>query len=959
MGSSAVDPESSLPLAMLELIRPQASPPRPQARSAGMAERPSRNENLSDLVRFFQTSEAEPSPRPNPTPIPTSPESTTALPVVAETRPSIEPPTEPTKDAKPLRRRFLQFAQRQKKDSSAKSKLTDNQRQIEALQREGYLLTAPKPKSTRSSRTSISSKNSLERTYSRSKKQDVETIGQPWLETDSKRGSSEFKQHLAPLNLGDFGSMVDVAVSLSKQEEDLSPPPYQPPSSSKITINPGNQGSSDVSAYARPDTDNTLSSPMSTAATHGSPSPQEHARQLSTSTSSTRRILDPDIKPPPRMPRLNSVEFQAGSSTASLVSDGSRSEPFVENLKKPGQASENSSQSSPGGLSSQPSLKLFPDVAPARMPSKNSLNALPIPQYQRSPRPPASANSSTNVSPMGPKSANVRLSDDSSTKSNVEGERKMSGATATSTTSSTSSETQYASSVRSGKTNAPELPISPATMGTLQAFPLPAPTRPLPSLPQPARAPPCIPAAQRVTAELAILPPLKAPESKYPHPSPIAEEPRELTPKDALHYQSSLASRSTIDPESKDEQGSELDSESPSPAYILDVSKSSLSQLGAVGRRAPSIRIPKMQDDREHPSNNEADGLALADSPLLGRANSMEANGKRAARKPLEIDSTNVRLDPTHLPFGLPSPPPTAALPSDPPSQLHPDPSAERRKITASVSAGGRALKAVDGQYNASHHRASMVSRSNSSRSSLRHESIPESTEPSHSESPLPSSDDEGFGPNTGTSRARCAARKIYRLPHSLHQGYATVGSRPSHSRPRYAESVRSQTPQGRMGRSLDKSAISPQSNYSHSTHRSRDSRSSHQTQAAASQMAHFLEDRVAHLERQNQVLQAALFAALNAGGKSPFDGLSDLERSSHMAQPRYTNPYQARFTARPDSWVGSTHSSEHSGGFDPSASCQDNRSHLRQLDNMIEDIEGGWMSDKSSLAGVRMTRPQ
>jgi hypothetical protein len=120
--------------------------------------------------------------------------------------------------------------------------------------------------------------------------------------------------------------------------------------------------------------------------------------------------------------------------------------------------------------------------------------------------------------------------------------------------------------------------------------------------------------------------------------------------------------------------------------------------------------------------------------------------------------------------------------------------------------------------------------------------------------------------------------------------------------------------------------------------------------------MTHYLEDRVANLERQNQILQAALMAALNAGVKNPFEGLNDVLPPG-FPHPGHANPYQSRFAPRPESWVSSSHSSDN-GGFETPGSYRDGRPHVRQLDNMIEDIEGGgWMSDKSSMSGARMAR--
>jgi hypothetical protein len=103
-------------------------------------------------------------------------------------------------------------------------------------------------------------------------------------------------------------------------------------------------------------------------------------------------------------------------------------------------------------------------------------------------------------------------------------------------------------------------------------------------------------------------------------------------------------------------------------------------------------------------------------------------------------------------------------------------------------------------------------------------------------------------------------------------------------------------------------------------------------------------------------MLQAALMAALNASGKNALEGLN-LDPNMPPAFPHapYANNYPSSHFSRPDSWVSSSRSSETSG-FE-SGSSKDGRANVKQLDNMIEDIESGWMSDKSSLSGARIAR--
>ncbi|KAJ5367928.1 uncharacterized protein N7496_007688 [Penicillium cataractarum] len=944
--------------------RAQVSPPRPQARSAGMAERPSRNENLSDLVRFFQTAQSTPTPGPSSVQAPTSPDSTTALPVVTE---SVEPKgkqLEMAKEVKPLHRRLLQFTQRQKKDLFPKSKLDDNQRQIEALQREGYLLPAPKPRSNHSAKTSISSKNSLERTFSKSKKQDVETIGQPWLDNDTKKGPSDFKRRLASLDLSDFGSMVDVAVSLSQQFDDSSPPPYQSLSSSGAASR-GEQNSASQSSptlplsssiYSRSNSDRPMSPPTSTAGTLGSVSQDDPGRQYSSASGSNMRTVDPDTKPTTQGLNIKPVGEDTPALSRPSVSSESKPDQSIGPAETATQTSDKSTSSSSGSPPSQPSLKLFPDVAPPRMSSKNAWRISSVPQYQRPPNPPSSAGTESPPGASELKPGKSTPSDISSRRSKDEGARRCSGVTTTSAVSTESATAEINNSQPSTQSKTKARPPSLA-MGTLQAFPLPAPTRPLPSIPQPGRAPPAVPDAKTTTTVRTVRSTLKAPDVEPSHPSPIAEHPCEPGPDETQANEPPTDTRAATALGYAGEADSVADHDNAKSIHTPERPKSTSPEQSTPRRRASSIRIPRMQDLPESPDHEEQEGLPIADSPLLGQMTPTKVHDKRAPPPPLRTLRIDPRLDRNNLPFGLPSPPPTAALPSEPPTQPLPERPQGGRNYTAPIPASLHSSKGMDLHFAVGHHRASMISRSNSSRSSLRHESIPESSEPSRCESPLPSSDDEGFGPGADTTRSHRTSEKHPTRAHPLHQGYATMDARPSHGRLRYPHPIRTQTPQGRSSRTLEKSAMSPQSTYSQPTRRSRESHNTHRPQPNASQMTQYLEDRVANLERQNQILQAALMAALNAGVKNPFEGLGDSALPPGFSHLSHPSPYQSRFTPRPESWVSSSHSSENSG-FETPGSYREGRPHVRQSDNRMEDIEsGGWMSDKSSMSGARMAR--
>lgn len=923
-----------------ESTRPRGvSSPRHQARSAGMAERAPRNESLTDLVRFFQTQNAPA-------------DSTTALPtVLSPEKPSPQPEEQLAKELKPLHRRLLQFTQRQKKESTPKSKQEEKQRQIEALQREGYLLpAAPKRRDSKASLERTFSKNSKTSKSSKSsKKQDVENIGRPWLDNKghSKQSSTDTRNRLASLELSDFGSLVDVAVSMS-EFDDSSPPPYQLSNASRSAAK-SNQSvnsapvsaapSMPVQSETRSPSTGPSTSSTSMVATQGSDSKSDHARQPSSSSNSSIRIVDQSTRPTLTTSKSQPVGLDTSASSNTSAVPDSKPEPSTEPTPR---SSIDTSTIGSTGTPSQRSLKLFPDVAPPRMSSKNAWRLSSVPQYQRPPSiaPSIKSNLSTETRDLA-KSVEDKQQKPKvrpmPTKPETE-EVECSGALVAPECPKESVTTEITPAKEDSKIKTKPRPTSLA-LGTLQAFPLPAPTRPLPSIPKPSRAPPATPDKSRLTVQMARqkgkgvdLPPGQ--------PSPIAEDPHEP---ESQEFRSATALGFVGEADSVVD-----DDNSQSPASIERPHSTSPEQQ-TPRRRASSIRIPKMQDLVE---SNSPEGEPLADSPILGQTAPSKPRGKRASRKDLQI---NPNVDRKNLPFGLPSPPPSGALPPDPSLQRPNNRTKVQRNITAPT---GVSAKSLEAPFGPAHHRASMVSRSSSSRSSLRHESIPESYEPSRAESPLPSSDDEGFGPAVDTIRARRPTEKQAKRAHPIRHKYETVDGRTGHTRLRYPHPVRSLTPQGRSRSTHDLDQLaSPSSVNSQSTYRSRDPRSTHHIQQDSNQ---FLEDRVANLERQNQILQAALLAALNAGVKD--GGMDSLQTALSPLSAAPTNPYQRQtrypqqYNSRPESWMSSSRSSDNSG-FETPGSVRDSRANIRQLDNMIEDIEAGWLSDKSSMSGPRAVR--
>ncbi|KAJ5456522.1 hypothetical protein N7530_011796 [Penicillium desertorum] len=932
--------------------RPQGgSAPRPEARSAGMAERAGRNEGLVDMIRFLQSQNMPSQPPPlslSPTqPQPSSPsDTTTALPVPIspkESKSESKPDSKP--DLKPFHRRLLQFAQRPKKEASPRSKQEEQQRQIEALTRGGYLIPAVPPKESKGQKEAKRSKESLSLSLSRSlskSKKDVENIGQPWLQAkvDCGRRSIETGRRLGSVNLAAFGSMVDVAVSLTPDLDDSVPPPYQP-------------------------TDHTSQSPSAfpTPSSAADPSPQAIIRPTSSlasiSHSYRNMSIDEQIQRPSssaesntRTDPVSQVTINASDAFVGVNGTESKPKPSI-NIPKRNQ----SEQSSVRNITPMsPTLKLFPDIAPPRTSSRDPWRNSSIPRYQMIENTTASPTSpvpSPRVGPSDDESKEPRKSSDGFIDAPVsKTERKCSDALAPCATSSA----EATSAVKASKDPASqdETTIRPLSLslGTLQAFPLPAPTRPLPSVPETK----CSPTTLDTNARSSRAIDSETLSSNLHSPSATLVEDQEI--RSAIDSPCALDSRPATALGNLGAGGSMADDEESLLTTSLSEHYHPTPEHCTPRGRVSSVRIPRAQDLPESPSSQcdaeASEGRPLADSPVLGHSIPTKFNGKRAPLKGLQINSQVSRKN---LPFGLPSPPPTASLPSAPPPQHPPPPPPGRnigqRNYTAPNIAAPSSIRNMEAHPTPGPYRGSALSRSSSSGSSLRHESVPEtyqqSRPESRPESPLPSSDDEVFGPGIDTKHSRREANNYQRIQ-PTRRGYETIDPRRISSRNqlRYPNPARPMTPQSRSIHSLEKTS-SPQSQYSQSTHRSRESQSSSHIRAAP-QMDHYLEDRVANLERQNQILQAALMAALNAGAKNPLQGLNlDPNMSSNSPHAPFAHQYPGRHTSRPDSWVSSSRSSEHSG-FETSSSYRESRASVKQLDNMIEDIETGWLSDKSSL---------
>ncbi|GAB1197153.1 hypothetical protein APSETT444_006443 [Aspergillus pseudonomiae] len=227
------------------------------------------------------------------------------------------------------------------------------------------------------------------------------------------------------------------------------------------------------------------------------------------------------------------------------------------------------------------------------------------------------------------------------------------------------------------------------------------------------------------------------------------------------------------------------------------------------------------------------------------------------------------------------------------------------------------------------------------------------------SETPLPSSEDEGMDVGMRkqqTHRISSRQRRPKLAPINVDES-ATRKTRHMRKSSSYDYS-RPTTPRNRRSRGLDKaSPQSPPLQGSHYYHEPRGGR--HRPSYVRE-----LEKRITHLEHQNRTLQAALLAALGVGGKRNVEGplggsstslstphtsrsFSSMTNSSSspdshvMRNERRTHRRQPPY--RPETWIASPDSSRRSSyGSEASAD-------IREMENMIEDFDFGWESDQPS----------
>ncbi|CAK41332.1 uncharacterized protein An12g08820, partial [Aspergillus niger] len=397
-------------------------------------------------------------------------------------------------------RRLRQLAQRPKKSTDPRTKAEESARQLLALQEGGFLPTSvPVPAGVPSKRSSHKKSLDSSRSSSRSisnlsfmanSRRDVESIGQPWL-TDplEKKDRPEVStNHLSALDLRELTSLVEAAVTTPPHFDDANPPPYQPPTPAK-----------DVKVDAQCDSQDPAVAVTVTVADTTSGSKEKQSLEPSDAANPSIQVDSSEEKiPDTRSPddvskdgrasdkdQVGNLSGVQNTCKSNILQSGLKTDSGLaidpEAVNKPATSSSGSSSTSTSQTT--PSLKLFPDTMPPRNSSKGAwrisnarslaLNR-PLPA---SPDPEQSSMDSNKECPQPIDSTTVK--EDCGAQEVSEPIRSTSSDVGKSDKEPLASVASENNSQKKGSRRPSSLP-----MCTIDAFPLPAPMRPLPSLPE-------------------------------------------------------------------------------------------------------------------------------------------------------------------------------------------------------------------------------------------------------------------------------------------------------------------------------------------------------------------------------------------------------------------------------------------------------------------------------------------
>ncbi|KAL4817654.1 hypothetical protein BDW67DRAFT_183457 [Aspergillus spinulosporus] len=859
------------------------------------------NENVTEIIRFLQSH------------VPTPAQSTGA------------------KDMIKAGQRRLKLALRNKRGTESKLKAEEASRQLAALQQQGSFPRSQHRKwgnKQSVASTASSSKSATDLSYKSSSKRDVEGIGRPWLEHPLEKRDepgSKGSSQVSSLDLRDLASFVEAAVNFS-QADDTDPPPYQPLTEQCAT----------PTATPEPSTERM---------------PQSDALSDSVVTAGESVIKDSIRKVSNELPIASSFHRSAqpwmSSERLSNETQNLETKPKHNGTvatKPPPSSSSSSSRSA--SAPTTPVLKLFPDAISPRTSNKQALRistGRSSTPKQSLPSVPASQSTPTLPSVFESNDRDFRTSSNSLPKIqehdfDAHG-TKQSNSAGPERTWANSRERLEPRDLQSKHARRP----SSLPPGTIDAFPIPAPAKPLPTVPEPNTQ-------------------IDNTNKTFPNQQitqlinmrmPIAELPGSMPPGISISSPSS--------PEDKNNASRGRDSPFPRLLGSKDLATTPdptegppvpiqprRGSLGKVGRsREAKVRSLIMKDlarSRHLKSSSKGQIIDSQKEEQTSQPCGSEDSCSRAQRRYQSVLSS-----------GPSWPPPTSPPPSDPPRHTL----QSRRFCTPPA---GTMAAAIENYENLSNSTASRKHQIYPKNSAQNFEMKPEKKSMKQKsqyedETPLPSSDDEGpvgdlyWSPPRQTTRRRRRGR-----PEPIIVNKPVPERGRSMKKHLTTNSMSPATLQNYSRRSLGKTSQAHLPSHDQQTS---DLRSRHSPESKPN---HTLEGRIEHLERQNKILQAALLAALDVGVKQdlssllgasvtstttpPLTGTSfstttntSGSEASSAGQDRHAQngkvPYQ------PESWIASPDSFKKSYDSDVA--------ETRELEQMIDEFDLDWLSDRSS----------
>ncbi|KAL2795998.1 hypothetical protein BJX66DRAFT_350280 [Aspergillus keveii] len=865
--------------------------------------RPS-NENFNDIVRYLQTHASSQG----------------------------NPQTTGARDMIKAGQRRLKLALRtNKKVTGSKAKSDDAARQWVSLQQEGafprsrYRKPEQKPEQNKNAPSITSNSKSVsDLSFKSNSKRDIETMGRPWLdnplENRDEPGSKGSSSQLSSLDLRDLASFVEAAVNFSSEFDDSNPPPYQPLTEQLSKPTEGATPLLDLNLRSdAPSTSNSSttarsSEDVSSNSSYELPRTQSNSLTQSRTPSGQQNVSLKRHMSSIRLAKVANLRQSGNQHLADLRSSG--------DMSIPSRPPRTSSSTSSKGSSAPPTpvLKLFPDTMPPQMSSKGALRVptgrSPTPS-QSFPQPPVPQKTNTLAAVTEP--GNRDSINSSNSLSKIAG---------------------YAAGSREGKPREPERRPEnnveseeprdrqtkhsrrPSSIppGAIDASPIPAPIRPLPTVPEPSsRAQ--VRGIQRPSVDSSTV----QTDSKRRESELQARAPPHIsvsTPSSPGSNQTSSRGRASPFPrlmaEETDSSTMEVAAEA---AGLLQPRRSS---LGKAGRsREEKVRSLIFRD-------------LAASRCKRGPGKSQMAASPPTEAQELQVSSSH-RIEATsalraHRQYqrkvspGPSSPPPNSPPPSDPPRHTL---QGRRYGITA-TSTMAATIESFENLSRPSQDRNARVNRKTSVRGAEpKHgrRSMEQNNYDGRAETPLPSSDDEGPTGGFYWNPPQKAAKRRRPRPAPI------LIDEPSPPRGRTLKKrhdsggLSPPTPQGLKTRAPERS------HHAHPTPVDHQSHNAHGYYAAEPKPNPSLEGRIEHLERQNKILQAALLAALDVGVKQDLSsllGASAASMSTNATPPltgrsfsttTNTSTSEAQSTGqerrgrngkptyRPESWVTSSDS--------------------------------------------------